>query len=577
MLSGTTPYATEAIMSVFPWSGVLAAGVALLLAPALGCVPASPAVTVHSAVRPLSGPCPLDASGGAEFTAEAESLRLTIAADDIRSSVTAEGPVGALTVEEVPAGTGRVVGLFGLVGGQRVWRGVTRNVVVEEDKESSVNVFMARVADLSCGRGPDTAARAFHSATALPDGTILVVGGAAQSEAVTAPPCGAGCRRLTASAAVSIYDPTVGKFTSVGTLASPRMFHTAALLDDGRVVIAGGTAEALVHGAEDAGFPFPIHPTQPVAEVEVFDPATRRITSAGADPEGPRVFASAATLRGEALITGGIPAVATPNNLGNALSSTTICGGAPLRCRPGPSMASRRAGHVAFRVGDDRVYVWGGSVDTDSINGVDRFQVELIRDAGSGFALLEVAGMYSNRNLFFPATAQYVRERILAAGGLLRTGTGNFQLSTIRSPQGDDVAAVYVYDLTAGEAGGIADGTGRTDGAEKMHLRTPRFFGSAAPLPGGDRVIIAGGYADLAFAPSSDVDLYDQRSLTVSTLSVGGTARTLREARGGLVAATNGDGAVVFLGGEAPQAGGRGPLSTAEIFADPITPPGVAE
>ncbi len=58
---------------------------------------------------------------------------------------------------------------------------------------------------------------------------------------------------------------------------------------------------------------------------------------------------------------------------------------------------------------------------------------------------------------------------------------------------------------------------------------------------------------------------------------MGGAARTLRDARGGLVAAAPGDGTVVLLGGEAPLGSDRAPLATAEIFADPLTPPGVAE
>lgn len=543
--------------------------VAAMLAAA--CAPSTPGVNAHSAVLPLTGPCAPDASGGAEFTAEAQSLRLTVNAADLKQPVTTEGELGELTVESVPVGADRVVALFGMVGSVPVWRGVTRGVsVVQGAEPTEVNVLMARVADLTCARGGDFDARAFHTATVLDDGRVLLVGGAKTSENAQGT-CGTGCRRLTGTGTASIYDPRDGTFQQVAPMQQARLFHVAAKLPDGRVVIAGGTGEALVR-TPDTQFTFPIVPTQPVAAVEVFDPESLAFSPGGNDPGGARVFAAAAPSGNSVIITGGIPAAGSPkHDLSNALDTTTLCGGSPVSCSAGPAMSSKRAGHGAFRIEPDGMFVWGGSVENDPVNGVPGYQLELLRDAGS-FELLNVAAMSATRNLFFAASAQYVGFRVLIAGGLQRALDGTFSVAQI-DVGGVTSSPVYVYDASYDAAGGIAVGP---QNGPQMQLSAPRFLAAAAPLPGATRVLIAGGFSDLTFAPSAALELYDQETLTATSIAVGGQPRTLRQARGGMVAIANGDGAVLLSGGETPDASGRVPLATAEIFADPQLPPGVA-
>lgn len=543
--------------------------VAALLAAA--CAQPAPGVNAHSAFLPLSGPCAPDSSGGVEFTNEAQSLRLTVNATDLKQPVATDGDLGALTVEEVPVGADRVVALFGMVGSVPVWRGVARGVsVVQGAEPTEVDVLMARVADLTCARGGDFDARAFHTATVLDDGRILLAGGARTSVDASGT-CGAGCRRLTGTASASLYDPRTGTFQQVAPMQQARLFHVAAKLPDGRVVVAGGTGEALVR-TPDAQTTFPVVPTQPVAAVEVFDAESLAFTSGGNDPGGARVFAAAAVSGDGVIVTGGIPAAGTPkHDLSNALDTTTLCGGRPVSCSAGPLMASKRAGHAAFRIEPDGMFVWGGSVESTPVDGVPGYQLELLRDGGS-FQLLNVAAMSATRNLFFAASAQYVAFRVLMAGGLQRALDGTFTVAQV-DVGGTNSSPVYVYDASYDVAGGIA--VGPQDGPQ-MQLSAPRFLASAAPLPGETRVLIAGGFSDLSFAPSAALELYDQETLTTTSIAVGGQPRTLRQARGGMVAVANGDGAVLLTGGETPDASGRVPLATAEIFADPQLPPGVA-
>ncbi|HVA67640.1 MAG TPA: kelch repeat-containing protein [Elusimicrobiota bacterium] len=64
-----------------------------------------------------------------------------------------------------------------------------------------------------------------HTATLLPDGKVLIAGG----------DTGSG-----ESSAAYLYDPGAGTFSATGSLNVPRFNHTATLLPDGEVLVAGG-------------------------------------------------------------------------------------------------------------------------------------------------------------------------------------------------------------------------------------------------------------------------------------------------------------------------------------------------
>jgi len=68
--------------------------------------------------------------------------------------------------------------------------------------------------------------RWLHTATLLQDGRVLVAGGRTPQDSVLA--------------TVEVYIPKTGKFTATGSMNTGRQSHTATLLLDGRVLIAGG-------------------------------------------------------------------------------------------------------------------------------------------------------------------------------------------------------------------------------------------------------------------------------------------------------------------------------------------------
>jgi hypothetical protein len=73
-------------------------------------------------------------------------------------------------------------------------------------------------------------ARWLHTATLLQDGRVLIVGGAH----------GIGIDDMSLNTA-EIYDPTSGTFALTASLANPTAMHTATLLANGQVLVAGGT------------------------------------------------------------------------------------------------------------------------------------------------------------------------------------------------------------------------------------------------------------------------------------------------------------------------------------------------
>jgi hypothetical protein len=71
-----------------------------------------------------------------------------------------------------------------------------------------------------------SAARDWHNATTLPDGTALITGGQINGG-------------QTVSAA-ELYDPVIGGFVPAGSMITSRCCHTATLLNNGQVLIVGG-------------------------------------------------------------------------------------------------------------------------------------------------------------------------------------------------------------------------------------------------------------------------------------------------------------------------------------------------
>jgi galactose oxidase-like protein/Kelch motif protein len=121
------------------------------------------------------------------------------------------------------------------------------------------------------------AGRIAHTATLLRDGRVLVAGGRGE--------------KLNASA--EIYDPKTARFTETGSLLTARHKHTAGLLPDGRVLIAGGSDERDWSGT--------------LTTAEIYDPHTGKFTATSPLHDGRFKLPDEAVLldSGKLLVAGG--------------------------------------------------------------------------------------------------------------------------------------------------------------------------------------------------------------------------------------------------------------------------------
>jgi hypothetical protein len=223
-----------------------------------------------------------------------------------------------------------------------------------------------------------SAARTEYTATTLADGRVLVVGGRDP----------AGMFTLVGLRSAEIYNPVSGTWTPTGDLGVGRYAQTATLLNDGRVLVAGGKTRD-------------IDPT--LASAELYDPATGMWTDTGAmheaqsghvatrlsdgsvfvlgrdlsaeryDPAGGTwsVLASALTTRdlagpnavtllpsGRVLLVGGVDTASSQNYTGAEVydpSADAWSAVAPMNLG--------RPGAVAVPLADGRVLVAGGDPD----------------------------------------------------------------------------------------------------------------------------------------------------------------------------------------------------------------------
>jgi hypothetical protein len=175
-----------------------------------------------------------------------------------------------------------------------------------------------------------TDARWGHTATLLPNGKVLVAGGYVN-----------GTDSLDSA---ELYDPSSGRWTATGRMATGRGGHAATLLPDGTVLIVGGGAEdTLLEGGPRS------------ATAEVYDPGSGNWTTAGNLTEARKGFTVTLLADGTVLVAGG-DASFTAAELYDPRSGRWTATG---------SMAQGRFGHTATLLTDGSVLVTGGCACSD--------------------------------------------------------------------------------------------------------------------------------------------------------------------------------------------------------------------
>lgn len=297
--------------------------------------------------------------------------------------------------------------------------------------------------------------RQLHTITRLVDGTVLVTGGLSGLSAT-----GPGL------ASAELYDPKTRAWTITGSLATPRWGHSAALLPDGSVLVAGGST------VRSGGTPPATPPTATaLRSAERYDPNTGKWTAAAGMTDARTGHTALALAGGTVLVCGGVAPVGTAEDpalafcelydpqanrwapTGSLLrarrhhqatlltgSSVLVTGGtAPGSPGAGPfdpfsqrgaerydlatgtwtavrEMPSGRALHRALQLDTGRVLVAGGAASDRDEAG---YRSAVIYDA-AGNTWTPAAGLATGRWAF--AAAVLADHRVLVAGGVVRSG-----------------------------------------------------------------------------------------------------------------------------------------------------------
>jgi Kelch motif/Galactose oxidase, central domain len=170
--------------------------------------------------------------------------------------------------------------------------------------------------------------RSGHTATLLPDGKVLIAGGMRRNQDFYR--------------SAELFDPASGKFQPTGEMTIARVGQAAVLLHSGKVLVIGGW---IGHGCTDSA--------------ELYDPTTGKFTALS-KMTGKRGQPSATLLgNGDVLITGG-----AERDAPGGVASAEIFRAALSKFEPVGPMHFARISQTATVLNDGRVLIAGGRGDS---------------------------------------------------------------------------------------------------------------------------------------------------------------------------------------------------------------------
>jgi hypothetical protein len=293
----------------------------------------------------------------------------------------------------------------------------------DESRLAGAELFDAARGRFVAVRGPQVR-RQSHTATRLLDGRVLITGGLAEANQYLA--------------RAEMYDPATRSFYAAGAMTTPRAGHEAVLLGDGRVLLVGGVGP---------GWTF-------LASAEIYDPRAGTFTTVG-DMEEPRESHVAVALSPtHVLVAGGHRGRGAEIVISRTAEVFDAARGTFRRVG---DLGVRRHKHDAIALGDGRVLVMGGADERD-----DR-------------------GVYASVEVFDPREGRFQPGKSMLQTRYKHRGT------TFLMPDGK---LLLLGGAPHAEEYDPATGTSRFVAGD---VELPGQFSAAATLPNG-RVLITGGY-----------------------------------------------------------------------------------
>ena len=217
--------------------------------------------------------------------------------------------------------------------------------------------------------------RVGHTATLLSNGRVLIAGGGDVGD--SAPDL----------ASAELYDPKTGTFSSTGSMTPAQGGTTATLLVNGRVLMAGGSTDA---------------------SAELYDPKTGTFSSTGSMTPAQGGTTATLLVNGRVLMAGGM-AFYPGSAFGAVLAWAELYDPKNGTFSPTGSMASARGGATATLLTDGRVLVAGGLASPNYLASAELY------DPKTG-AFVESGSMVAARE---DQTATLLDDgRVLIAGGM---------------------------------------------------------------------------------------------------------------------------------------------------------------
>jgi len=377
--------------------------------------------------------------------------------------------------------------------------------------------------------GSMTTARAGHAATLLNNGMVLITGGTSYfgSGLGAIDTLGDGnFYFLDTLSSAELYDPSTGTFTVTGNMGESRFGHTATLLGNGQVLIAGGTLVDCQLPASDTPGCSEAPAFFALSEAEIYNPANGKFTATVGNMTSARAGHTATLLNdGEVLLAGGNSIL--NNNGGPGLSGKVVSTAEIFDPRTGifiqtGGMSGARQFHTATLLDNGTVLVAGG----------DDF---IFANGGASGKPLSTAEIYNPAVGTFAVTGSMSGARHLHAAALLSNGGvliegGDFSgalataevydpIASIFSPTGGLQAAREQHTATLLNNGTVlvAGGANFTNGYTVMGAE---FYKPATFTPAG--------LVSIAVTPANDtIPLGSLQSLTATGTFSGGATEQL--------------------------------------------------